>query len=167
MKKDIIDVTLNVEPSYPSNLDAKVEVRCRGELVNDLIKIPKTHKPIKTVEQAILNALFENNKVERVIMNPPATILFWDDGEKTVVKCHECGDGKCIFDKDFGMPTLDANTVALDDLSQLDETVTKIARCDFCQMHYDEEKAVMAAMLKRLYPNFQNVLRDAFEGGEQ
>ena len=116
----------------------------------------------------LLNVAFgKKPKVERVIVNPPATILFWDDGEKTVVKCHECGDGKCIFDKDFEMPTLDANTVTLDDLSQLDETVAKIARCGFCQTHYDEEKAVMAAMLKRLYPNFQNVLRDALEGDDE
>lgn len=29
-------------------------------------------------------------KVERVIFNAPATIVFWNDGTKTVVKCQEC-----------------------------------------------------------------------------
>lgn len=31
-----------------------------------------------------------------VIFNPPATIVFWEDGEKTVVKC---GEGE-VFDKE-------------------------------------------------------------------
>lgn len=29
-------------------------------------------------------------KIERVIFNPPATIVFWSDKTKTVVKCSEC-----------------------------------------------------------------------------
>lgn len=29
-------------------------------------------------------------KVDKVIYNPPATIVFWNDGTKTVVKCQEC-----------------------------------------------------------------------------
>lgn len=110
----------------------------------------------------VIYELKDKPKVERVIVNPPATILFWDDGEKTVVKCRECGDGECIYDKGFEMPVFDGETptVMLDDLSLIDETVSKIARCAFCQTHYDNEKAVMAAMLKRLYPNFQDVLRE-------
>jgi len=88
-------------------------------------------------------------KVERVIFNGPATIVFWDDGEKTVVKCRECESG-CIFDKDF-----DENPF---------ETIARNMMCGFKS---DPEKAVMAAMLKRLYKNYQDVLRDAFEGGER
>ena len=37
-------------------------------------------------------------KVERVIFNHPATIIFWKDGSKTVVKCQQ-GD---IYDKEKG-----------------------------------------------------------------
>jgi hypothetical protein len=34
--------------------------------------------------------------IERVLYNAPATIIFWSDGEKTVVKCHECVmSGQC------------------------------------------------------------------------
>lgn len=107
-------------------------------------------------------------KAERVIFHDQATILFWDDGEKTVVKCRECGDGECIYDKDFEMFIADDTpTVMLDDMALLDETVKKIARCAFCQVHFDHEKAIMAAMLKRLYPNFQDVLRDALEGDDE
>ena len=64
-----------------------------------------------------LKELFCNQeRVVRVVLNGPATILFWDDGTKTVVKLQN-GD--------------------TDDL----------------------EKAIMAGMLKRLYPNWQDVLR--------
>ena len=28
--------------------------------------------------------------IKNVIFNPPATIVFWEDGSKTVVKCQEC-----------------------------------------------------------------------------
>ena len=47
--------------------------------------------------------------IEKVIFNPPATIVFWDDGEKTVVKCkeseefdHECGLAMAIAKRYFG-----------------------------------------------------------------
>ena len=64
-----------------------------------------------------LKELFCNQaRVVRVVHNGPATVLFWDDGTKTVVKLQN-GD--------------------TDDL----------------------EKAIMAGMLKRLYPNWQDVLR--------
>lgn len=47
--------------------------------------------------------------IEKVIFNPPATIVFWDDGEKTVVKCkeseefdYECGLAMAIAKRYFG-----------------------------------------------------------------
>lgn len=65
-----------------------------------------------------LKELFRDQKrVARVVRNGPATILFWDDCAKTVVKLQ---DG-------------DTN---------------------------DPEKAIMAGMLKRLYPNWQDVIRN-------
>lgn len=105
-------------------------------------------------------------KIDRIIFNNQATILFWNDGEKTVVKCRECGDGHCIYDKDFELFVSADNTVVIDDVSQLDGAVENIARCAYCQQHFDHEKAVMAAMLKRLYPNFQDAMRKALKGGE-
>lgn len=38
-------------------------------------------------------------KIEKVIFNNPATIVYWNDGTKTVVKCQE-GD---FFDKEKGL----------------------------------------------------------------
>lgn len=40
-----------------------------------------------------------NMEISKVIFNPPATIVFWKDGEKTIVKCGE-GD---IFDQEKGL----------------------------------------------------------------
>lgn len=37
--------------------------------------------------------------IKNVIFNPPATIIFWEDGTKTVVKCSEYDD----FDPEKGM----------------------------------------------------------------
>ena len=39
-----------------------------------------------------------NSKVEKVVFNDPATIIFWGDGTKTVVKCQE-GD---TYNKETG-----------------------------------------------------------------
>lgn len=41
----------------------------------------------------------ERFKIKNVIFNDPATIVFWADGSKTVVKCQE-GD---VFDKEKGL----------------------------------------------------------------
>lgn len=83
-------------------------------------------------------------KVERIIFNNQATILFWDDGEKTVVKCRECQMMDCIYNLPKDTPI---------DLSY------SAKKCH-CHRTYDKEKAIMAAMLKRLYPNYQDVLRN-------
>ena len=37
---------------------------------------------------AYLNAVVHMPKIDKVIFCPPATIVFWSDGEKTVVKTH-------------------------------------------------------------------------------
>lgn len=58
--------------------------------------------PIKTlgviderIEEMVLQDVF---KIKRVIFNNPATIVFWEDGTKTVVKAH--GDE---FDEEKGL----------------------------------------------------------------
>lgn len=38
-------------------------------------------------------------KIEKVIFNDPATIVFWDDGTKTVVKCRKSD----TFNKETGL----------------------------------------------------------------
>ena len=54
---------------------------------------PTLHK----VRHALLSQLFPD--VKKVIFNNPATIVFWSDGTKTVVKCQE-GD---TFDQEKGL----------------------------------------------------------------
>ena len=78
---------------------------------------------------------FTKPKVERVIFNGPATVVFWDDGSKTVVKCSECFGG-CHYDRSGKAPFE-------------------------CKSHlYDRQKGLMAAMLKRLYKNAPDVIRE-------
>ena len=52
---------------------------------------------------------FSGDKIERVIYNDPATIVFWKDGTKTVVKCQkgdtynpETGLAMCIIKRVCG-----------------------------------------------------------------
>ena len=45
-----------------------------------------------------ITELMRKPKIENVIFNNPATIVFWDDGSKTVVKCHDS-----IFDPEKGL----------------------------------------------------------------
>lgn len=45
------------------------------------------------------NAMFKRNKIKNVIFNAPATIVFWSDGTKTVVKCGE----NDIYDPEKGL----------------------------------------------------------------
>lgn len=53
--------------------------------------------------------LSENLQIKKVIFNEPATIVFWSDGSKTVVKCgendfydHEKGLAMCIVKRFLG-----------------------------------------------------------------
>lgn len=49
-----------------------------GYLINELYGMPKKEETMKTVP---------TYAVKKIIYNPPATIVFWEDGSKTVVKC--------------------------------------------------------------------------------
>lgn len=53
-------------------------------------------------EPEILMPEYENVGIERVIFNAPATIVYWDDGEKTVVKCSQCGAKCSAYKQDDG-----------------------------------------------------------------
>ena len=173
-----IDInTISIEPRgfdarYP-RADVSISFECRDykllraihDVINDACHTNESYARNKGRMTEVLR-FGMTPKVDRVMFHDQATILFWKDGEKTVVKCRECGDGHCIYDKDFNLFLSADNTVIIDDVSQLDNAVENIARCAYCQQHFDREKAVMAAMLKRLYPNFQDVMRGTLEGGD-
>lgn len=54
---------------------------------------------VDTKEIAYKDGLIKELTPKNVIFNPPATIVFWEDGEKTVVKC---GEGEA-YDKEKGL----------------------------------------------------------------
>ena len=63
-------------------------VTIRGDVLN----ITENNIPSKT-------ATTTAPKMERAIFNPPATIVFWEDGDKTVVKCDE----RDAYDAKYGL----------------------------------------------------------------
>ena len=65
--------------------------------------------PVKYVTQDDLDRIFGRSKIKRVIFHDPATIVFWTDGSKTVVKTMpgdiynpEVGLAMCISKKVLG-----------------------------------------------------------------
>ena len=72
-----------------------------GTLLNDLLEL---NKELKKVDDLTKSCTFVNGvdyiplHIIKVIFNNPATIVFWSDGTKTVVKC----DNK-YFDEEKGL----------------------------------------------------------------
>lgn len=61
--------------------------------INAEANMKETMNPYETlIAKSMLNSIYDNQskiipKIKNVIFNPPATIVFWTDGTKTVVKC--------------------------------------------------------------------------------
>lgn len=107
--------------------EAKIERTISIDVPVDMSKL------VFEVHRSVAAALgAKSPRVERIIANGPATIVFWDDGEKTVVKCRECN--MCAGNN---------------------------KPAPSCTIRYNHEKAVMAAMLKRLAPGWQDDVRKA------
>lgn len=62
-----------------------------GTTINTIIKEYAADWEIKegNMKKVEYNAMFKRAKIKNVIFNDPATIVFWSDGTKTVVKCGE------------------------------------------------------------------------------
>ena len=62
-----------------------------NRMLNDLFGIGADHINTNYSNMYKHGSLFGMNglRIKRVIFNEPATIVYWDDGEKTVVKCKE------------------------------------------------------------------------------
>lgn len=119
--KNVIVEDWGLRPNVPSHCQIPhLEIKAKFsvfDLNNSDMEI--AHQSVYSRDKTLdfLKELFRDQaRVVRVIRNGPATILFWDDGVKTVVKLQD------------------------DDTN-------------------DPEKAIMSGMLKRLYPNWQDVLR--------
>lgn len=76
-----------------------------NQLVESVEKIQKPEPPrsiyISTARASCTNPFLNSNstKIKNVIFNDPATIVFWNDGTKTVVKCQD-GD---YYDAEKGL----------------------------------------------------------------
>lgn len=64
------------------------------------VLLTKWMEALETLYEALsVGKSMSKLKITKVIFNEPATIVFWSDGTKTVVKC--CSDEK--FDKEKGL----------------------------------------------------------------
>lgn len=66
-------------------------VRVAGEILCDVPEVTYSVRLRGTGKGAIIAKCMPDgwNKIKKVIFNNPATIVFWQDGTKTVVKCTE------------------------------------------------------------------------------
>ena len=85
---------LNTGYSFVTNKEYE-EIRMKNELTKKEQNDIKQNRPF-------VSLFFPNKRmveIEKVIFNNPATIVFWNDGSKTVVKCSE---DEC-FDEEKGL----------------------------------------------------------------
>lgn len=68
--------------------------------VEDVLKYEEGigNKKIKFCDSTYITAV-EDFRIEKVIFNDPATIVYWKDGDKTVVKCQD----EDVFDPEKGL----------------------------------------------------------------
>ncbi len=85
--------------------------------------------------------------IKRVIFNPPATIVYWSDGSKTVVKCSE----KDVFDPEKGLAMAIAKRCAGNTGAYYAEIRHWVAECgkDYPGKPYTESSSVENDALKK------------------
>ena len=90
MKSVIIrDITPKISTNAPFSININADID-----LPDLSGLPRSSSLFDYIEEA-LNRAFDpemfgkSNTFTKVIYNGPATIILWNDGTKTVVKCKE------------------------------------------------------------------------------
>ena len=98
-----------------------VEHNCFDEpVVNAKLELerinPKGTKPVFALRFPTIVKEFGNLKARRVVFNPPATVVLWEDGTKTVVKCDKddeynvmTGIALCYMKKALGNTSRELN----------------------------------------------------------
>ena len=89
-------------PDEPDEAETRIEIENYSPKTNKSVKacIQTNNINMKEIKGlSDLMKLFVPN-VEQVIFNDPATIVFWEDGSKTVVKCSEEFED---YDKEKGL----------------------------------------------------------------
>lgn len=152
MIADSVKIENHLDPLFGLGARVIAEGRTDRETARSFLGQPAFIVAGKPPEVAPLHP-----KVTRVIVNGPATVVFWDDGEKTVVKCRECES--CRFAKS-------GSDTEAEEMNVFEALAHNVLLNTRCATRYDPEKAVMAAMLKRLYRNWQDVVRREFPEGD-
>ena len=121
--------------------------------VNDVLMIMK----------AAETKSFYSLNVSKIIFNPPATIVFWEDGTKTVVKCAEEDEfneyygflaalGKKVYENNSQIKKLidkkaewhenkkDEKDIPDDSMNSLTEALEYLCTCSFDWRHGDNKK---------------------------
>lgn len=113
MYDDFCTVYLYPNDPYVRNLPVDAKVK---KIVEEALKYFNKHKEATNMNpteyfkmeaelaKKMVNSVYDSHfrktlSIKKVIFNPPATVIFWDDGTKTVVKAQ---DGEC-FDPEKGM----------------------------------------------------------------
>lgn len=96
---DYIETTADTFPKFEGHITgtAKVSYRSLDDIRNDAEVPRNTYRDILNSTYGIGSSHIP--EIKNVIFNDPATIVFWDDGTKTVVKCQD-GDE---FDPEKGL----------------------------------------------------------------
>ena len=70
-----------------------------GEIKTSNIDTGAINNASVSTRKVAYNSMWKRTKIKNVIFNDPATIVFWSDGTKTVVKCGE----NDIYDPEKGL----------------------------------------------------------------
>lgn len=103
---------------------------------------------------------FGELKIKDVIFNDPATIVFWEDGTKTVVKCQD-GD---VYSKELGL-AMCISKKALGNKGNFNEVFKKwIPDEEYNHINMPADPEFMAAVLSSVKENLEKCIRRPFEG---
>lgn len=97
----IIESLSNSFTGFGNGPDIEIIIKARGSMkeFDDLCDDYRCNKAVSFVEVDALCHFSQDVRPHKVIFNDPATIVLWNDGTKTVVKCQE-GD---TYDKEKGL----------------------------------------------------------------
>ncbi len=94
----------------PLNLDFVGRVEIENRIGNMRLDLAETKGNLQKER--------DKYSIDKIIFNPPATVVLWKDGEKTIVKCgedevfdHEVGVAMCFMKKIFGSRSAFKRTV--------------------------------------------------------
>lgn len=95
----------------------------------------------------------------KVIFNPPATIVFWSDGDKIVVKCRE----EDTFDKRTGLAMSYMRKFAADEYSKVINTFIGKKTCDD-QCHANSCKTCRYLFVPTALDFLEGIKKNGYEG---